>query len=415
MADSVHRSVRGLPKSKDGLSDAQAAPAMEGKKGDEASLVKLVKGISGQIKRGMPLPPSAIPSILDAIAHAKTSTGIDDRKLLLEHILAFMSRLPPGTLQDKVEDHVIQLFYDALPHPPVSFLPSMQVEMKIPTVINGAQLGPGGSKTVSEASIGRCALGHHVVSSPPTTGAAATTGNGAGGCPVSGMSYNGPSQLLTPPPTGFSPGTNGDHSWPSGEKSENGTESPAVVPRYAYSSQFRTPSGAQNNPHMPLLGAAGTAYARAVVPRHPVPHSILPDPEMVFDLLMRRTAPPSGATRPARGSPNPTKFDAKLEEEYRGQGHGQPHPSGLSSMMFAFGDIIIHSLFRTSRGDEGVNLTSSYLDLSPLYGVDEKEMKTVRRNDGTGRLYEDAWADPRITMMPPAVAAVLIIFARNHN
>jgi linoleate 10R-lipoxygenase len=140
----------------------------------------------------------------------------------------------------------------------------------------------------------------------------------------------------------------------------------------AYSTQFRTPSGAQNNPHLPLLGAAGTAYARSVCPQHPMPHASLPDPGMVFDLLMRRTPPPE-AVNPS--SPN---YDPKVAAEFRGQGHGQPHPSGLSSLLFAFGDVIIHSLFRTSSKDSSVNLTSSYLDLSPLYGVDETEMQGKR-------------------------------------
>ncbi|KAG8813511.1 hypothetical protein FRC19_002379, partial [Serendipita sp. 401] len=370
-----------------------------------------VKSVNGQIKRGLPISPSAIPSIIDAILHAKNSTGIDDRKLLLEHILAFMSRLPPGPLQNKVQDHVIALFYDALPHPPVNFLPSMQIEMKIPTVVKGEQLGPGGTKTVSEGSIGRCALGHQASSTTSSTGTAV---NGASSCPATGRSYAEPTQLLTPPSSAFQSAHPPVSAHP-GKATNEEEAKPSVVPRYAYSSQFRAPSGQGNNPHMPLLGAAGTAYARAVVPMHPVPHSILPDPEMVFDLLMRRTAPPAGATRAPRGKPNLANFNPKLEEEYRGQGHGQPHPSGLSSMLFAFGDIIIHSLFRTSKEDDNVNLTSSYLDLSPLYGVDEAEMKKVRRKDGTGRLFEDCWADPRITMMPPAVAAVLIIFARNHN
>jgi len=93
-------------------------------------------------------------------------------------------------------------------------------------------------------------------------------------------------------------------------------------------------------------------------------------------------------------------------------------------LLFAFGDLIIHSLFRTSREAEGINLTSSYLDLSVLYGVDEAEMSGdpenggrggVRRHDGTGRLWEDCWADPRIAMMGPAVGAMLVVFCRNHN
>lgn len=109
-----------------------------------------------QIKRGLPLPPSALPSILDAVLHAN-SEGIDDRKLLLEHILAFLSRMPPGSMQDYIQDSVIALFYDALPHPPVDFLATMAVEVKIPTVIAGVQVGPGGVG-VSDGGIGRTGI-----------------------------------------------------------------------------------------------------------------------------------------------------------------------------------------------------------------------------------------------------------------
>lgn len=39
----------------------------------------------------------------------------------------------------------------------------------------------------------------------------------------------------------------------------------------------------------------------------------------------------------------------------------------------------------------------------------------VRRKDGTGRLWEDVWADARVLFMPPNVSAMLVLFCRNHN
>lgn len=62
------------------------------------------------------------------------------------------------------------------------------------------------------------------------------------------------------------------------------------------------------------------------------------------------------------------------------------HPSQISSMFFAFANIIIHSLFRTSRQQNTINDTSSYLDLSPLYGHNEEEQNKVRIKDGRGLL-----------------------------
>ena len=147
---------------------------------------------------------------------------------------------------------------------------------------------------------------------------------------------------------------------------------------------YREPDGSSNNPLLPELGAAHRPYARSVPSSHVAPISTLPDPGLVFDMLLRR--------------------DRQDE-----------HPTGLSSMFFAFANLIIHSLFHTNRKDWSINDTSSYLDLSPLYGVDQTQQDTVRRFDGTGCLWNDVFADIRILGMPPCVAALLIVFNRNHN
>lgn len=147
---------------------------------------------------------------------------------------------------------------------------------------------------------------------------------------------------------------------------------------------WREPDGSNNNPLIPLLGAAHTPYARSVASSHPLPQRSLPDPGLIFDTLLKRTK-------------------------------NVDHPTGLSSTFFAFANIIIHSLFDTNRRDWSINDTSSYLDLSPLYGVDLAEQETVRRFDGTGRIHDDTFADLRMLGMPPPVVALLLVFSRNHN
>lgn len=90
---------------------------------------------------------------------------------------------------------------------------------------------------------------------------------------------------------------------------------------------------------------------------------------------------------------------------------------GISSLFFAFADIIIHNIFNTDFSVKGwtTNSASSYLDLSPLYGSSQDVVNSVRKLDGTGRLHEDVFADPRLINMPPAVGVLLILFNRNHN
>ncbi|KAJ1306560.1 hypothetical protein OPQ81_007561 [Rhizoctonia solani] len=150
--------------------------------------------------------------------------------------------------------------------------------------------------------------------------------------------------------------------------------------------RFREPDGRNNNPAMPDLGRAGTPYARTVSSNTPIPPANLPSPELIFDTLLRRDTP-----------------------------GGTPHPAGVSSLLFSFAVLIIHSLFRTSPSSMYINDTSSYLDLSPLYGHSLEAQMKVRRNDGTGRLYEDVFAENRLLLMPPAVSALLVMFCRNHN
>ncbi|KIY53364.1 linoleate diol synthase [Fistulina hepatica ATCC 64428] len=153
-----------------------------------------------------------------------------------------------------------------------------------------------------------------------------------------------------------------------------------VSKKYAY----RRSDGAYNNINIPDMGKAGTAYARSVQQTHPLPTKNLPDAGLIFDTLLKRD-----------------KF--------------VPHPGGLSSMMFSFAALVIHTVFRTSHDDVGTNETSSYVDLAPLYGNNEETTTALRRLDGRGLLYPDVFAEDRLLLLPPSVCVLLVLFSRNHN
>ena len=85
-------------------------------------------------------------------------------------------------------------------------------------------------------------------------------------------------------------------------------------------------------------------------------------------------------------------------------------------MTFAFASLVTHMLFRTDRSDPTINNTTSYLDLSILYGVNQAQQDSVRdKAQGRGFLYPDAFAEARLVLVPPASTALLVILSRNHN
>lgn len=147
---------------------------------------------------------------------------------------------------------------------------------------------------------------------------------------------------------------------------------------------YRSADGSYNNPLFPQLGAAGTTYARSVRPTI-MPQGALPDPALVYDAVMKR----------------PTNGYKK-------------HPNNVSSILWYWATIIIHDLFWTDPLDTNKSKTSSYLDLSPLYGSNQDMQNTIRtfRN---GKLKPDAYADMRLHGMPPGVSVLLIMFNRFHN
>ncbi|CAO2655875.1 Nn.00g046780.m01.CDS01 [Neocucurbitaria sp. VM-36] len=133
---------------------------------------------------------------------------------------------------------------------------------------------------------------------------------------------------------------------------------------------------------LPHLGKAGSYYARTVKPVH-VPRN-LPDAEVLFDELLARRG------RPAQ------------------------HPSKISSLLFALAAIIVDDVFRTSDQDNEVASTSSYLDLSPLYGSDQESQKSIR-TFADGKLKPDTFAEKRFHSRPPEFSALLLCFSRFHN
>ncbi|KAH9175686.1 heme peroxidase [Lactarius sanguifluus] len=149
---------------------------------------------------------------------------------------------------------------------------------------------------------------------------------------------------------------------------------------------YRPADGSDYNPLIPSMGKAGSPYARSVPSLRCLPLASLPSADLVFDKLLKR-------------------------DEFK------EHPGGISSLFFAFAEIIIHNIFNTDFSVKGWtrNNASSYLDLSPLYGNSQEEVNKVRRRDGTGRLWDDVFSDGRLIYMPPAVCALLVLLSRNHN
>lgn len=147
---------------------------------------------------------------------------------------------------------------------------------------------------------------------------------------------------------------------------------------------YRSADGSGNNILYPHLGKAGTPYARTIKPLTTQPGA-LPDAGLIFDSVF-----------------------ARRDGQYR------KHPNNVSSMLYYTASIIIHDLFRTNRKDINISDTSSYLDLSPLYGSNAKEQETIRTFEN-GRLKPDSFAEKRLLGFPPGVAVFLITFNRFHN
>ncbi|KAL9134531.1 MAG: hypothetical protein Q9175_004283 [Cornicularia normoerica] len=118
----------------------------------------------------------------------------------------------------------------------------------------------------------------------------------------------------------------------------------------------------------PQLGAANTPYARSVSPNILSPGA-LPDPALIFDSVMAR-------------------------KEFK------PHPNKVSSVFFYWASLIIHDLFQTDHRDFNNSQTSSYLDLSTLYGDTQEDQDQIRTFKD-GKLKADCFSEQRILGFPP--------------
>ncbi|MCJ1385278.1 hypothetical protein MMC17_008399 [Xylographa soralifera] len=134
--------------------------------------------------------------------------------------------------------------------------------------------------------------------------------------------------------------------------------------------KYRSADGSQNNVLFPKLGAANTPYARTVNPRT-VQAAARPDPGALFDCLMSRKG-------------------------------FEPHPNQISN------------LFRTDHNNFNNSMTSSYLDLAPLYGSNQEEQNHMRTFQN-GKIKADCFSEKRLLGFPPGTGVLLIMFNRFHN
>lgn len=149
--------------------------------------------------------------------------------------------------------------------------------------------------------------------------------------------------------------------------------------------QYRTADGKFNSAMNPHLGQAGAPYAKTV-PSKTAPLGALPDPSDLFDKLMAR------------------------EEG------GRESQSGLSAMLIYHATIIIHDIFRTNDDDKNISDSSSYLDLSPLYGYTTEMQRKIRDDKyKLGLLKPDTFAEDRLLRQPPGVCILLVMYNRYHN
>jgi hypothetical protein len=146
--------------------------------------------------------------------------------------------------------------------------------------------------------------------------------------------------------------------------------------------QYRSADGSFNSLVHPRLGAAGTPYARTVKPSM-VQTPARPDPGVIFDSVMTRK-------------------------------HSELHPNRISSVLFYVASIIVHDCFKTDHRDYANSMTSSYLDLSPLYGSNQAEQDIMRTGEN-GKLKPDCFSEARLLYFPPGVGVLLIMFNRFHN
>ncbi|KZT41589.1 heme peroxidase [Sistotremastrum suecicum HHB10207 ss-3] len=144
------------------------------------------------------------------------------------------------------------------------------------------------------------------------------------------------------------------------------------------------------------LGKSNMPYARSVPVDESRTHEC-PDSREVFRKLMLRV------------------------RDKDGKEHAPPNPDGLSALTFAYGTLVIHSVFNSDHSEPdgkniGVNKSSSFFDLSLLYGNNEAEVALIRHEAlGRGTIQPNTFSDNRVLLLPPAASVILVLFNRNHN
>lgn len=85
-------------------------------------------------------------------------------------------------------------------------------------------------------------------------------------------------------------------------------------------------------------------------------------------------------------------------------------------MLIYHATIIIHDVFRTNDNDKNISDSSSYLDLSPLYGYTTEMQRKIRDDKyKLGLLKPDTFAEDRLLRLPPGVTIMLVMYNRYHN
>ena len=69
---------------------------------------------------------------------------------------------------------------------------------------------------------------------------------------------------------------------------------------------------------------------------------------------------------------------------------------------------------QTDHHDFSNSKTSSYLDLSPLYGDNQEDQNNIRTFK-EGKLKPDCFSEQRLLGFPPGCGIILIMFNRFHN
>ena len=110
-----------MPIAPDGHYDYEVLAAGESGQDDSHSrLYSLISKIQTAAGRG---PPVTDPKAAEGLLNVITSPdAIDDRKGVFTTALSAITKLPPGALQNKLNDAAITTLYETLPHPPVTYL-----------------------------------------------------------------------------------------------------------------------------------------------------------------------------------------------------------------------------------------------------------------------------------------------------